>query len=67
MITEGNFFIARRVCVDLDKICARTSWGKAVDPANVKVVFGSCTVEALGLLKTLLSDTEDCLLPLNYV
>ncbi|RUS80752.1 hypothetical protein EGW08_011475, partial [Elysia chlorotica] len=66
LIEPDHFAILRRVCVDLNKIRAKTPWGKAVDPSTLSVLIGSCTVESLGVLKSVLSDTEDCLLPIDF-
>ncbi|CAL1545434.1 unnamed protein product, partial [Lymnaea stagnalis] len=37
-----------------------------VDPATLNVIIGSCTVENLGVLKSFLSDREDCLYPVDF-
>ncbi|KAH9509220.1 hypothetical protein Btru_046482 [Bulinus truncatus] len=66
LIKDGNFEILRRVCVDMEKIRAKSLWGKAVNPATLSVIIGSCTVEHLGILKSFLSDTEECLYPIDY-
>nr|KAI8747326.1 histone-lysine N-methyltransferase 2A isoform X1 [Biomphalaria glabrata] len=66
IVTEGHFDVSRRVCVDLEKIRAKSSWGKAVDPSTLSVIIGSCTVEHLGVLRSILSDTEECLYPIDF-
>ncbi|GFS13736.1 histone-lysine N-methyltransferase [Elysia marginata] len=66
LIQPGQFSILRRVCVDLNKVKARTPWGKAVDPSTLSVLIGSCTIESLGVLKSYLSDTDGCLLPIDF-
>ncbi|CAG5125280.1 unnamed protein product, partial [Candidula unifasciata] len=66
VIRDGHFDISSRVCVNFDKIRSKSSWGKAVNPATLNVIIGSCTVESLGVLQSSLSDTEECLFPVDF-
>ncbi|XP_061183956.1 histone-lysine N-methyltransferase 2A-like [Saccostrea echinata] len=66
LVAKEKFAVNRRVCVSMEDLkFNKKTWSKGLDPSNISVIIGSCTVEELGRLSPI-SDTKDLLFPIEF-